>query len=154
MQTELDQLAFRFFKIFAQFEYALKAMGYGRATKSNAAEVDWDRFSNEIGAAVMDEQSEPIIMACKYLLGNPPKHQVWVDGAVLWRTASTDERTPQVLFAHIRRVRNNLYHGGKFNSKWLAPDRSTALISHSLIILEHLVASNQMLKEAIQGNAA
>ena len=49
MNSELDRLAFDLFKLFAQYEYALKAMGYGRAKKAGQAEPDWDRFANEVG---------------------------------------------------------------------------------------------------------
>jgi hypothetical protein len=154
MHQQLDHLAFRFFKVFAQCEYALKAMGYGRAARNKAAEADWDRFANEIGAALFQEQDPNIAGAVEYLLRHPPKRQVWINGTVEWAEVGNDERSPQILFAHIRRVRNNLYHGGKFNGRWLAPDRSQELISKSLLLLEHLAKSNQQLQEAMQGNVA
>ncbi|HIH7261279.1 hypothetical protein ACM7T9_00240 [Pseudomonas aeruginosa] len=152
MHEHLDHLAFRFFKIFAQFEYALKAMGYGRASRNDAAEADWDRFSNEVGVVLLGEQDANIAGAVEYLFQNPPKRQVWVNGMAEWREVGNDERSPQTLFAHIRRVRNNLYHGGKFNDRWLAPDRSIELISNSLLLLDYLAQSNHQLQEAIRGN--
>lgn len=154
MSAELDQLAFRFFKLFAQYEYALKVMGYGRAVKRNVAEADWDRFAKEIGVFLIKDESRPVVAARRYLFEMPPKRQVWIDGRVAWEVVPNKERSAQILFALIRRVRNNLYHGGKFNGRWIDPDRSEDLISKSLPLLERLVNEDARLLEAIQGNSA
>ncbi|GAB3255039.1 hypothetical protein [Chitinimonas naiadis] len=155
MSAHLDELAFQFFKLFAQYEYALKAMGYGRAAqKTSAAEADWDRFANEVGTVLLSDQNQGVIEARTYIFERPPKRQVWLDGAVEWSVVADTERSAQTLFAHIRRVRNNLYHGGKFNGHWIDPDRSEELISKSLLLLQRLVNTNAHIREAIRGNAA
>lgn len=82
MSAELDRLAFRFFTLFAQCEYALKAMGYGRAGNAGAAESEWDRFANEVGTLLLRAESAGIVAARTYLLENPPKRQVRVNGNV------------------------------------------------------------------------
>jgi len=153
MTSELDSLAFDLFKLFAQYEYALKAMGYGRAKREGQAEPDWDRFAKEVGCLVLGLEDPSIAGARQYLFDQPPKRQVWVDGTVQWAPASTSERTAQTLFGNIRRVRNNLYHGGKFNGRWFDPDRSRELIGHALVILRALVERDAKLKEAIHCNA-
>ncbi len=150
----LDRLAFQFFKLFAQYEYALKAMGYATSGRNRQAEPDWDRFANQVGALVMDVQDQEIQDARQYILDTPPKRQVWVDNEVQWEVVANLERSPQILFAHIRRVRNNLYHGGKFNGRWIDPDRSQELIGKSLKVLRALVALNPDLSNAINGNQA
>lgn len=152
MQTDLDELAFRFFKLFAQYEYALKAMGYGTAGYNGRAEPDWDRFSNEIGAAIMVPQEAALAEARKYIFQYPPKRQIWVNNAVQWQDVPNTGRSPQILFGHIRRIRNNLYHGGKFNGRWIDPDRSRELIGNALVLLESLVQLETRLSEAINGN--
>lgn len=151
---ELDQLAFRFFKLYAQCEYALKAMGYGRAGAKGVAEADWDRFANERGTGVMKNNAAQVVAARTYLLERPPKRQVWANGAVAWEAVPNNEKSIQILLGHIRRVRNNLYHGGKFNGKWIDPDRSEDLISMSLVIMEALVEGDHELHAAVQGNVA
>ncbi len=154
MTDDLDQLAFQFFKVFAQCEYALKAMGFGRAARGgDAAEADWDRFANDIGVLLLQETQEDVVAVRTYLLTEPPKRQVWIDGVVKWAMVSNNDRSAQMLFGHIRRVRNNLYHGGKFHAEWIAPDRSRELMSKSLLLLEHLAASNEELDHAMRGNA-
>ncbi len=43
----------------------------------------------------------------------------------------------------VRRVRNNLFHGGKFNEHWFEPERSEHLISHSITILNKALIMNK-----------
>lgn len=151
--SSLDETAFRFFQLFAQFEYALKALGYGRAGNADAAEADWDRFANEVGQALLREEMLEIVEARNYLFDLPPKRQVWIGGAVYWRIVPNTERSPQILFAHIRRVRNNLYHGGKFNGRWIEPDRSEELVTKALLLLQHAGRIDTKLREVLSGNS-
>lgn len=153
MSSNLDETAFGFFKLFAQFEYALKALGYGRAGNADTAEADWDRFANAAGGALLREEAPAIVAARNYLFDHPPRRQVWIGGAVYWRTVSNSERSPQILFAHIRRVRNNLYHGGKFNGRWIEPDRSEELITTALLLLQHLQRTDAELRDVLDGNS-
>ena len=154
MPENLDDLAFSFFKLFAQYEYALKAMQFARAGYGNQAEPDWNRFSNEIGCLVLNEPDGDLLNAINFLFEHPPKKQILREGDLSWQTINADERSPQMLFSHIRRVRNNLYHDGKFNDRWFNPDRSEALISKSLIVLQALQTKHGGLAEAIGGNHA
>lgn len=154
MPEDLDNLAFRFFKLFAQYEYALKAMKYARSGTGGQAEPEWNRFSNEIGRLVLDEAEGDLLEAIDYLFDHPPKKQVLQDGVLSWQQVNTRERSPQILFSHIRRVRNNLYHGGKFNGRWFDPDRSEELIGKSLMVLLALKTRHNALAEAIHGNQA
>ncbi|HDT4622795.1 TPA: hypothetical protein QHO11_003147 [Klebsiella oxytoca] len=153
MSKELDELAFSFFKIFAQYEFALKAMKYASAGSRGQVELDWNRFSNEIGHRILDEQEESIRNAVNYLFDNPPKKQILKEGVLTWKSVNTNRRSAQELFAHIRRVRNNLYHGGKFNGQWFEPQRSMELISNSIIVLRALKYKDESLTEAINGNS-
>lgn len=153
MSAELDRVAFRFFKLFAQYEYALKAMGFGSAGSNGQAEPSWDRFANDVGVQVMAVNDGPVADARRYILEQPPKRQVWVEGRVDWEPVANTDRSVQALFGHIRRVRNNLYHGGKFNGRWFDPDRSRELIEKALLVLDELKNLDSRLGDAIQGNA-
>lgn len=151
---DLDKMAFRFFKTFAQYEYALKVLGYVSAGPRKQAEPNWDKFSNEVGGLIMDSSNEKTTKAINYIQNHPPKRQVLEDEGISWENVSSSDKSPQMLFSHIRRIRNNLYHGGKFHSRWIAPDRSKELIESALIILEALQKEHAELSEAIQGNRA
>jgi hypothetical protein len=153
MDAELDALAFRFFKLFAQYEFTLKAMHYGRAGAKQAAEADWDGFANDFGVVLLKSADAAVVEARQYLLDHPPNRQVWTEVGVAWEPVPNHDKSAQMLFSHIRRMRNNLYHGGKFRGWWLEPDRSKELISKSLLLLEALIALHPQLQEAIQGNA-
>lgn len=154
MSEKLDELAFNFFKLFAQYEYALKTMQYARSGRSDQVEPEWDRFANEIGRLVLANANSEIQDAINYLFDHPPKKQILQQGVLSWQAMNTTERSPQILFSHIRRVRNNLYHGGKFNGRWFDPDRSEELISKSLVVLRTLQDQHVGLAEAIRGNSA
>lgn len=151
--AELDDLAFRFFKLFAQYEWALKAMGHVFAHRQTGAAMgDWNSFCNASGAQVLTLQQADARAAIEYLFTTPPKLQVYVDGKLDWRPVSGGPHTAQALFGHIRRIRNNLYHGGKFNGVWLEPERNGELIRHALAILASLLEEDDQLRQAISSN--
>ncbi|EPB5225683.1 TPA: hypothetical protein JD893_23490 [Citrobacter freundii] len=136
MADELDMLALRFFKLFAQYEFYMKSMGYFQVSRTKII-VDWDRFVNEkIGKDYAHLLGETLPSG-EYILQNPPKKQEVVNGKVVWGNVSNNEQNVQVLFGYIGRVRNNLFHGAKFNGTWFDPERSKILLEHSLNILEH-----------------
>ena len=138
MSENLDILAFKFFKIYSQYEFSLKKNGYFQGARNgNSIIIDWDRFVNEqIGAKFLELLGENINSA-NYILENPPKRQVInVNNDIVWQEVPNNERNVQVLFTHISRIRNNMFHGAKFNGSWFEPDRSNLLLSHGLNVLE------------------
>jgi hypothetical protein len=135
MTVYLDRLAFDFFKLFAQYESTLKEKGFFKTDKSGNVLVDWDRFANEaIGKDFKYVLGESAPSA-EYILNFPPKKQVVDDNRVVWADVPATEKSVQILFGHISRVRNNLFHGAKFNGTWFDPDRSELLLKHSLSVL-------------------
>lgn len=137
MDNELDQLAFSFFKLFAQYESSLKENGFFVSGGNKKVIVDWDRFANEvIGNNFINDLGDKAEFA-NYILQEPPKRQsVNEEGNIVWQAVSNENKSVQSLFGHISRVRNNLYHGAKFNGSWFDPDRSKRLLESSLEILE------------------
>jgi hypothetical protein len=74
MTDELDQLAFRFFKLFAQYESALKEQGLFAELRGNIS-VNWDNFANErVGKTFLDDLGTDRA-AAEYILAQPPKRQ-------------------------------------------------------------------------------
>ena len=136
--NNLDNIAFDLFKIFAQYESSLKENGYFQSNNGQKIIVDWDRFVNEkIGQSFL-ELLEDKEQSAIYILENPPKKQVINgDNQIIWQDVPNNERSVQTLFGHISRVRNNLFHGAKFNGTWFDPERSKLLMEHSLVILKH-----------------
>ena len=112
MQMHLDELAFQFFKLFAQYESTLKERGFFRRGGRGEVLVDWDRFANEvIGPNFRNDLGN----AANYILQNPPmKQSVNEDGKIIWIEVPNDDQSVQALIGHICRIRNNLYHGAKY----------------------------------------
>lgn len=132
---EMDGLAYELFRFFAQFEYCLKVTGYCVAGRGNSANPDWTRFAGEL-PALTGETSPDIVAAISYMLQHPPKKQIFVDDALQWSDVAPDsENENDLILLYVRRVRNNLFHGGKFNGRFFDPERSRELMKYSVTIL-------------------
>lgn len=143
----IDDLAFQFFKTFARFEYALKAAGFHAGT--GKAEPNWDSFAKSLNSLFEQHHEGELGEAVRYLLEQPPKVQmVNADGELEWANKAENGPTACQLLLYIRRVRNNLFHGGKFNGHWFAPERSEVLMRHSLTVLRACLEDSRDVKEA------
>lgn len=135
-QSKLDEAAHEFFRLFSRFEYALKASGFHSG--DGDATANWAKFSSAIeqdfcSALACDEE---FACAVKYIRNNPPKKQIIQDGQLQWTdTIPQAKGEAELTTLYIRRARNNLFHGGKFNGQWFDPERSELLIGHSITIL-------------------
>ena len=136
MSEALDYLAFELFRTFARFEYALKITGFDYG--DGAAKPNWRAFAeSESVRNIFDNPTDNVLKtAIEYILTHPPKKQTIENGVLTWNEhpPSTDLQSDLVL-TYVRRVRNNLFHGGKFNGRWFEPERSEELLKHSLTIL-------------------
>ncbi len=133
-EPELYKVASDFFRTFSRMEYALKAVGFF-VRNQRQAEADWTRFAGEVHAA-LTRANEKVREAANFILSKPPKKQVIVNSHLDWDTTPPDaENEADLVLLYVRRVRNNLFHGGKFNGQWFDPERSGDLMKASLIIL-------------------
>ncbi len=147
---DLNQLASKFFRVFSRVEYSLKASGYHKG--EGTAEVDWRSFAKVV-QPLIEAPSDPLLKeAIDFLLESPPKKQEIRSGLLYWADSepSTDILADKVLI-YIRRVRNNLFHGGKFNDNWFAPERSEPLIKHSLVVLAACICQVDEVCRAYKG---
>ena len=109
--------AFEFFRDFSYCEYALKCAGlYRRDCKD--AQPNWRCFAESAPVRrVLDNPVDPGLKeAIEYILEHPPKKQVIEEnGSLGWRDRMTGATSSQSgrLLELVRRVRNNLFHGGK-----------------------------------------
>ncbi|MDB5347273.1 MAG: hypothetical protein JWP89_5650 [Schlesneria sp.] len=149
--TSLDQLGIQLFRTFARTEYPLKASGYSKIGRRNEASADWDRFAKEVEQLISNPMSPALKEAIEFIFNAPPKKQVIVDGVLTWQVGGppSSSRADELL-VYVRRVRNNLFHGGKFNGNWFAPQRSEDLLRHSLVILECCIQHVPSVKEAYE----
>lgn len=145
---KLNQLAGEFFRLFSRFEYALKANGYLVPNK-RSAESDWTRFATDINEAFEQLDDEEIIKAKEFIQAEPPKKQINNNGQLEWDASQPDSaNNTDLMLLYVRRVRNNLFHGGKFNGKWFAPERSGHLMDASVKILRGCLKISSDVKKA------
>ncbi len=149
MDAELNNSATEMFRLFARFEYALKATGFHKGDGN--AEADWLAFAASVNGHFEVIDDEALAQAVAYIGAHPPKKQIVKDGLLGW-----DEGLPQTdleadrILIYVRRVRNNLFHGGKFNGRWFAPERSAILLRHSMTILRGCIDASPAVREAFE----
>lgn len=142
----LHTLAAEFFRVFSRAEYALKASGFNKG--EGPAEANWEQFAAALEAFVANPPDIEVRDAIAFVLREPPKKQFISNGYIEWREVAPNTGTADALFQYIRRVRNNLFHGGKFNGHWFAPERSEQLLTASLAILVAAVEVEPGVREA------
>jgi hypothetical protein len=144
---ELDRLARELFTTFARFENALKASGFHCG--DGDANPDWTAFARSVDGIFDEPADGKLGAALDYVLTHPPKKQVVKQGALVWQTVEpgTNLLSDRVLI-YVRRVRNNLFHGGKFNGHWFEPQRSEELLRSSLVILSACLDASEPVREA------
>ena len=151
-RIEMDALAFDFFREFARCEYCLKAIGMRKADRN--AKADWSALAAQLSDVIEAPDSRELAAAVKYFLEHPPKKQVVEDGVLAWDDSLPDHKSQaDLLLLLVCRVRNNLFHGGKFNGRWFEPERSEELLKHGLAILAACINRHEMMKEAYEQNA-
>jgi len=133
--TPLDALAFDFFREFARCEYCLKAIGFLKDKKS--AEANWvGRFAQDVQDVIENSAVTEVQAAVKYFLDNPPRKQVVKNSQLEWDETLPDyQNKTELVLLLVCRVRNNLFHGGKFNGRYFEPQRSEELMTHGLVVL-------------------
>lgn len=151
--SELDLVAFSFFREFARCEYCLKAVGLLLGAP-NKPQADWETFAAEVIAVFDDPPNVEINDAIQYYLTHPPKKQVFLDGVLSWSNTLPSHRSQaELVLLLVRRVRNNLFHGGKFNGHWFEPQRSEELLRGGLEILRAVVSSHARVRDAYENRA-
>lgn len=142
-EQDLKSLAFEFFETFAKLEFALKLSGYLTVDRNNVPWTNWAAFSDELEEFFTTESSPKFRNAKLYLLKNQPKReQVDSNGKIFFQEDKSDlnnlpseSEKNRKLFDLVKIVRNNLFHGGKFNGEIISPGRNREVILSSLHIL-------------------
>ena len=133
------ELVYQFFITFSLFEKALKDFGFRQVLRNDDIQPDWESYATTIDGQFTSILNSPnhheLITAVNYFLNHPPKKQVFQNAHIrLSQTRRSQGMSDSVwLSVLIRRVRNNLFHGGKFSYD---RPRDTLLLQFSLIILE------------------
>lgn len=116
-QVDFDRkLIFKFFTVFSLFEYALKKTQYKRSNNGKV-EATWDDFARDISPQFHPRRGSRLESSVNYLMTNPTAKQILdannqlsFEYSVVRPTSITNDVIWLSLV--IRRVRNNLFHGG------------------------------------------
>jgi len=146
-----------FFLFFARFEYALKEAGFVKQRSNRAAEhgaphhagagvrqskdaeVDWRKYSEHCAALLTNYKKLRFQKAIEYLRKKPPKKQIVSGDRLDWTDDSfTGTWDMDRVLTLVRRVRNNLFHGGKrlVEHPEEAVSRDTKLLNAGLAVME------------------
>jgi len=144
MDTTIDhKLLLDFFLTFSRFEFALKTAGFYVKRRNTSlpyeARPDWDSFAQRLKDGFRTDATLRLRDACDRLLYNPPWREVVVGKILGWDSTAEDESLSEIerLLRYVRRVRNNLFHGGKFSAlPQLETVRNVSLLEDSLVILQ------------------
>jgi len=131
-----------FFGVFSRFEFALKE-SYFLIPGKIRAEPDWRRFGRQAGQWLVVPPRSDLEGAIAYLNDDAPLVQTREDG---WQSKALhgDTAVARALDA-ARRVRHNLFHGGKHTPH--SPDgRDEKLVRCALAILMACLEQNEDLR--------
>lgn len=135
-----------FFLFFARFEYALKRVGF--VLRSKDAKTDWMAFGRLHSDLLEKSKEERLREAVAYLQNSPPKKQIVSRGGLQWMPDCYIGRWDLVrILTLVCRIRNNLFHGGKFPE---GPEddvsRDTKLLDAGVIIMQACLDSDDHLR--------
>lgn len=137
----------RAFHTFARLEDAMKISGFERLHQDKRADTDWGKLAREVGEVLMNHAlSEDGQKAISYLLAEPPKRELIGEAGPEWEVDEVKAANPgEQAILHVRRVRNNLIHGGKAIYR---PNRDHALLTAALWVIEESLLAHSSLRAA------
>lgn len=138
--------AYIFFLFFSRFEYALKRAGFVGA--SDEAKADWEKVARQYPRLLAELTDGRFRAAIDYLRDSPPKKQIVSNGRLAWET---DRYTGLFdigrVLTLVCRIRNNLFHGGKFPE---GPEDDTSrdreLLDAGLTVLQACLDADEHLR--------
>ena len=150
--ADINALAFDFFREFARCEYCLKAVGLRK--KGRDAKASWGAFAGEVREVLETPKSAEMKAAVEYYLAKPPKKQIVENGFLDWDMKLPDHKhQAELILRLVGSVRNNLFHGGKFNGRWFEPQRSEELLTYGLVVLRACIEAHPRVREAYEHRA-
>jgi hypothetical protein len=139
---EQPEVAFKFFVIYSRFEYALKKAEYFNPD-GNIVKINYQKFGDEHAGAFKQLKltNKGFAKATNYLKNVPPKKQAIRNGKIEWVATQPSGKTElEKILLIIARIRNNCFHGDKFNLFLNeSRGRNLALLENALIVIEELL---------------
>lgn len=147
--VEGQTLMLDFFIIFSRFECALKTSNFSIGDEDKVS-ANWDTFIASIRPNFKKDNNVQLSQAVDYLIQHPPRIQMIDNGQLGWRDRIFNPNEPEInkLSLSIRDIRNNLFHGGKFNGNYQAEiSRNYILLEKAIIILNDWLSLNDLVRQ-------
>jgi hypothetical protein len=139
-----NELVLLFFSMFSRYEYAMKAAGHVHAGSGDAAEPDW-AYIDQALRELVNKELERLQEEAGTLVTDPPRKQVYRNGTLHFAPTGSAGDAAANLTVWLRRVRNNLFHGGKYSREFVLLDgRSRELIRCSISLLNGLLTASTL----------
>ncbi|WP_339867064.1 hypothetical protein [uncultured Algoriphagus sp.] len=138
------ELCSDFLILYSRFEYALKECGFLQTSTRVMASIE--KYVSSIKDKFKLESGSKLEVAINFIIESPPKVFQIRNESLIWEEKKEDGETLEVLPEYLRRVRNNLLHGGKFYGGIETGSRNLNLISNSIIIIEYWIDLNEDVK--------
>ena len=137
--------------LFSRFEYALKRTPPYALGDNRGVRADWCAFAKKHEDDFDSSKPDELQEAVEYLRSEPPNKQILRNKSLGWKAVEKQNISPlkQVVDA-VRRVRNNLFHGGKFPvPSEKEPGRNRKLLQSCETILWELVLLNDEVRDKV-----
>ncbi len=144
---------FRLLALFARCECALKRSGFVRPGSHGQAEADWDVYADSISTRLAGLDAADYVEARDNLLSNPPMRLCLDNHQLSWLPNPRRERETDAsyLLRVVRDVRNNLFHGGKYESGQVTElVRDRLLIESAIVVLEASADLNESIRTVFE----
>ena len=144
-------LTIQFFLFFSRFEYALKCLNKIKVDRnSNFLSADWDGYAQSRESVWLKaKENQEFREALAFMDAAPPKKQSFSKGELIWNPNPRAGEPPSLgkaLF-YVRTVRNNLFHGSKFDSAdQTKASRDRELLKRCLTILSVCLGGDKKLQ--------
>jgi len=158
-KTQADrELLLEFFLTFSRFEYALKVSNYfirprtggNDPSRPPEAKPDWESFAVSLRGTFRTDTNAELGRASEYILDSPPWKQVITHDSIAWETPVRPDYESDIefLLRMVRCVRNNLFHGGKYDIEVHEDTKRTELLlKSSLTILNQCLVLAPRVKQ-------
>ncbi|WP_075343150.1 hypothetical protein [Tenacibaculum agarivorans] len=150
----------QFFLVFSRFEYALKKTDDFLIERHGAASANWDAYADSInedfcnlinqeldGFGFNHEKIVKLKEAVDFFVMEPPRKQEVEGGVLVYRDrVREDDSLTRKICVYIRRVRNNVMHGGKYIGSNAIGSRNYKLLDLSLYLMDCFLELNDEVK--------
>ena len=145
------ELVLEFFLALSKFEFALKTSGYAQGNAQGVS-PNWDKFGADLRELFNCECSDEVLMYCEYYLAYPPQKQALEGNYLCWVESPPNKASKiENILILVRRVRNNLFHGGKYNIQAAdETERNELLLKGAICILHEAALKIPRVAEAYQ----